>query len=127
MLSVILYGRNDAHGYNLHKRAALSLNAIASKLSEPDDEIIVVDYNTPEELPTFPETIADTLTAEAIGRIRVIRVRAAFHSRFTGSTRLMALEPQSRNIAIRRANPNNRWILSTNTDMVFGRGTPRLP
>ncbi len=119
MLSVILYGRNDAHGYNLHKRAALSLNAIASVLTEPSDEIIFVDYNTPEELPTFPETIADTLTAEATRRIRVIRVRGVFHERFTGTTALKALEPQSRNIAIRRANPENRWILSTNTDMVF--------
>jgi hypothetical protein len=24
MFSVILYGRNDSHGYNLHKRAAIS-------------------------------------------------------------------------------------------------------
>lgn len=119
MLSVILYGRNDAHGYNLHKRAALSLNAIARVLTEPSDEIIFVDYNTPEELPTFPETIADTLTAEAMRRIRVIRVRSAFHDQFTARTALKALEPQSRNIGIRRANPDNRWILSTNTDMIF--------
>jgi hypothetical protein len=34
-------------------------------------------------------------------------------------THLAALEPHSRNIAIRRANPQNRWLLFTNTDMVF--------
>jgi hypothetical protein len=119
MLSIILYGRNDAHGYNLHKRAALSLNAIAAVLSEPSDEIIFVDYNTPDELPTFPEAIADTLTAECKARLRILRVRPAFHRRFAGKTRLVALESQSRNIAVRRANPANRWILSTNTDMVF--------
>ena len=62
MLSVILYGRNDAHGYNLHKRGALSLNCIAQVLTEDSDELIFVDYNTPDELPTFPEAIADTLT-----------------------------------------------------------------
>ena len=28
MFSVILYGRNDSHGYNLHKRAAISLSLI---------------------------------------------------------------------------------------------------
>ena len=33
MLSVILYGRNDSYGYNLHKRAAISLNCIAEMLS----------------------------------------------------------------------------------------------
>ena len=31
----------------------------------------------------------------------------------------MALETQSRNIALRRSNPNNRWILYTNTDMLL--------
>ena len=49
MLSVVLYGRNDSHGYNLHKRAAISLNAIAELLTDPDDEILFVDYNTPDE------------------------------------------------------------------------------
>jgi hypothetical protein len=119
MLSVIVYGRNDSHGYNLHKRAALSLNAIAHVLDAPDDEIIFVDYNTPDELPTFPETIADTLTPEAKRRVRVIRVRPSYHAQFAGKTSLVALESQSRNIAVRRANPANKWILSTNTDMVF--------
>ena len=119
MLSILLYGRNDSHGYNLHKRAALSLNCIAAALNEPDDEILFVDYNTPDELPTFPEAIGDTLTEACKARLRVIRVRPSFHRRFAGRTRLAALEPQSRNIAARRANPANRWLLSTNTDMIF--------
>jgi hypothetical protein len=119
MLSIILYGRNDSHGYNLHKRAALSLNAIAAVLSAPDDEIIFVDYNTPDELPTFPEAIGDTLTDPCKARLRVLRVRPDVHKRIADKTRLVALESQSRNIAIRRANPANKWILSTNTDMVF--------
>ncbi len=125
MLSVILYGRNDSHGYNLHKRAAISLNAIAHLLSDPDDEIIFVDYNTPDDLPTFPEAIADTLTAQAIERLRVLRVRPREHeARFAARTHLVALEPIARNVAIRRSNPNNRWVLSTNTDMIFvPRGT----
>ena len=62
MLSVILYGRNDSYGYNLHKRAAISLNCIAEMLSGEHDEIIFVDYNTPNDLPTFIEAIYDTLT-----------------------------------------------------------------
>lgn len=119
MLSILVYGRNDSHGYNLHKRAALSLNAIAETLTHPDDEIIFVDYNTPDELPTFPEAIGDTLTDACKARLRVIRVRGAFHRQFAGKTRLVALESQSRNIAVRRANPANHWILSTNTDMIF--------
>ena len=119
MLSLIVYGRNDSYGYNLHKRAALSLNCMAEVLSDSDDEILFVDYNTPDDFPTFPEAIKDTLTDNAIRRLRILRVRPTIHARFARRTRLVALEPIARNVAVRRSNPANRWILSTNTDMIF--------
>lgn len=119
MISLILYGRNDSHGYNLHKRAAISLNAMAEVLADPDDEILFVDYNTPDDLPTFIEAIGDTLTACAKERLRVLRVRPRVHERYRDKTHLVALESISRNVALRRSNPNNRWVLSTNTDMIF--------
>ena len=119
MISVIVYGRNDSHGYNLPKRAAISLNCIAEVLSDPDDEILFVDYNTSDDLPTFIEAIYDTLTPNAKSRLRVLRVRPQLHARLVKSTHLAALEPHSRNIAIRRSNPRNRWVLFTNTDMIF--------
>jgi hypothetical protein len=120
VISVIVYGRNDAHGYNLHRRAALSLNCIAEVLIDPDDEIVFVDYNTPEDLPTFVEALADTLTDRCLGLLRVIRVPAAIHEqRFAARTHLPAIEPVARNAGVRRANPSNRWLLSTNTDMIL--------
>lgn len=125
MLSLVLYGRNDNHGYNLHKRAAISLNAMAEVLSEADDEILFVDYNTPDDLPTFPEAISDTLTDRAKEKLRVLRVRPVLHEQFRLRTHLNALESISRNIATRRSNPNNRWVLSTNTDMIFVPHEPR--
>jgi hypothetical protein len=120
VISVIVYGRNDAHGYNLHRRAALSLNCIAEVLSDRDDEIVFVDYNTPDELPTFVEALSDTLTDRCLERLRVFRVPAEVHQqRFAARTHLPALEPIARNAGVRRANPSNRWLLSTNTDMIF--------
>lgn len=119
MFSVILYGRNDSHGYNLHKRAAISLNAIAEVMSDPDDEILFVDYNTPDDHPTFPEAIQDTLTDKAKQVLRIFRVRPEQHVHLKSKTHLVALEAQSRNIALRRSNPRNRWILYTNTDMLL--------
>ncbi|WP_371420919.1 hypothetical protein [Tardiphaga sp.] len=119
MISIILYGRNDSYGYNLHKRAALSFNCMAELLADESDEIIFVDYNTPDDFPTFPEAIADTLTARARQKLRILRARPPVHERYRGKTRLQAIEPISRNIAVRRSNPANRWILSTNTDMIF--------
>jgi hypothetical protein len=119
MISVILYGRNDSHGYNLHKRAAISFNCIAEMLSDVDDEILFVDYNTPNDLPTFIEAIYDTLTPRAKSLLRVFRVRPQLHARMVKHTHLVALEPHSRNIAIRRSNAGNRWVLLTNSDMIF--------
>lgn len=119
MISIVLYGRNDNYGYNLHKRAALSLNCMAEVLSDPADEILFVDYNTPDDFPTFPEAIQDTLTDKAKRHLRILRVRPSVHARFASRTHLVALEPVARNVAVRRSNPANRWILSTNTDMIF--------
>jgi hypothetical protein len=120
LISLIVYGRNDAHGYNLHRRAALSLNCIAEVLTDPDDEIVFVDYNTPDELPTFVEALSDTLTERCLGLLRVLRVPAALHEqRFAGRTHLPVSEPVARNSAVRRGNPANRWLLLTNTDMIF--------
>jgi hypothetical protein len=119
MISIVLYGRNDSYGYNLHKRAALSFNCMSELLTDDDDEILFVDYNTPDDFPTFPEAIQDTLTPLARKRLRILRVRPHVHERFRSKTRLVALEPISRNVAVRRSNPANRWILSTNTDMIF--------
>ena len=81
LFSVILYGRNDSHGYNLHKRAAISFNALAEVMSDPDDEILFVDYNTPDDHPTFPEAIHDTLTDKAKKVMRILRVRPDQHVR----------------------------------------------
>ncbi|MBV9521065.1 MAG: hypothetical protein JO068_23425 [Hyphomicrobiales bacterium] len=119
MISIVLYGRNDNYGYNLHKRAALSFNCMAEVLHNDGDEILFVDYNTPNDFPTFPEAIQDTLSEKARKRLRVFRVRPHVHRRFGSKTKLVALEPIARNIAVRRSNPENRWILSTNTDMIF--------
>src|SRR5712675_1843833 len=107
MFSVILYGRNDSHGYNLHKRAAISFNALAEVMSDPDDH------------PTFPEAIHDTLTDKAKQVMRILRVRPDQHAHLRPKTHLVALEAQSRNVALRRSNPRNRWILYTNTDMLL--------
>lgn len=117
MLSIILYGRNDDHGYNYHKRLAISLNCLAELLTDPSDEIIFVDYNTSNELPTIIEAIQDTLTDKTRKLLRVFRVRGHHHAQF--NTKLSVLESVARNVAIRRSNRENKWILSTNGDMVF--------
>ena len=120
MISVIFYGRNDNHGYNLHKRASLSLNNIAELLTNQDDEILFVDWNTPPGLPTFIESIHDLLTYKAKKLTKVIKVDFNIHDQIFGSkTDKQTVEPVARNAAITRSNSKNKWVLSTNTDMIF--------
>src|SRR5215213_7115041 len=119
MISIVLYGRNDNYGYNLAKRGALGLNCMAEVLTDDADELLFVDYNTPDDFPTFPEAIADTLTEQAKRHLRIFRVRPEHHAPFAARTHLKVVEPVARNVAVRRSNPANRWVLSTNTDMIF--------
>ena len=112
MLSLIVYGRNDNHGYNYHKRLAVSLNCLAEVLSLPGDEILFVDYCSAQDFPTVIEAVSDTLTEKAKSVLKIFRLR----SRKKGS---LSEEALCRNVAIRRANPENPWILSTNVDMLF--------
>ncbi|HUD01247.1 MAG TPA: hypothetical protein VMR37_02895 [Rhabdochlamydiaceae bacterium] len=118
MLSIIIYGRNDNHEYNYHKRLAISLNCIAEMLSDPNDEIVFADYNSPDDFPTIVEAIQDTLTLKAKKYIRILRIRPHHHQCFK-KIHLPVLETVARNAAIRRSNPENKWILSTNSDMIF--------
>lgn len=120
MISVVVYGRNDSHGYNLTKRATLSLNSLAEALTHPDDEILFVDWNTERGLPPFPLTIQDVLTNKCRELLHIIRVSPADHHEFAGGrTSRPTIEPVARNVAIRRAKSSNPWILSTNTDVLL--------
>src|SRR4051812_32622914 len=104
MISVLVYGRNDSHGYNHHRRIALSLNCLAEVLTDSADEIIFVDYNTPDELPTAVEALADTLSERCLGMMRVLRVPAALHTEhYSRRTHLGLVEPVARNAGARRS------------------------
>ena len=118
MISVVIYGRNDNYGFHLNKRTAGGLNCLAEILTK-EDEILFVDYNTPDHLPTLPEFIWDTLTPKALELIRVIRISSDIHRQVKGDSPLPILENISRNAAITRSNPENHWILSTNPDVIF--------
>ena len=122
MISIITYGRNDNYSYNLVKRTAFSFNCLAEVMNDENDEILFVDYNTPDHLPTLPEAIWDTLTEKALARVKVIRISREIHEKIKGDSPLPILENVSRNAAIVRSNPANRWMLSTNPDVLLVSG-----
>lgn len=116
MLSIVVVGRNDSHGYNLSKRVATSLNSLSLPMTG-EDELIFVDWNSDDINPTFIDAIRDTLTEQTLKHLVVYRVRESIHKEFAKDIKRPILEPIARNVGIRRA--KNQWILSTNTDMIF--------
>lgn len=118
MITFLVVGRNDYYGINLHKRTALSLNYFGSLCQEADDEIVYVDCNTPPYELTLAEAIADTLMPETRQRLRIFRVTGEQMSTALGETPLKFSDELSRNVGLRRSNPANQWVLSTNPDIL---------
>lgn len=103
----------------MHKRVAISLNCISEMLTDSDDEILLVDCNTPDDMPTLCESIQDTLSDRTKKLLKIFRIRPEIYERHKRGSPLKVLEGLCRNVAIRRSNPKNRWILSTNPDIVL--------
>jgi len=121
MITFLVVGRNDGYGINLHKRTAISLNHLASLCEDADDEIIYVDCNTREEDCTLVEAIADTLSPAAKRYLKAYRITKDQMFGAIGETPLPFSDELSRNAGLRRSNPRNRWLLSTNCDVLIHR------
>lgn len=118
MLSVVLIGRNDNHGYNLSKRVSQSINSIAQALHSTD-EIIFVDWNSPLGHPPMPISIHDDLSKFAKKLLKIVVVPPSIHAQFAGQANKMLLEPLARNVGMRRVSNESKWILNTNTDILL--------
>ena len=118
MISIAMVGRNDSHGYNMHKRIAVCINSLSHILDDPNDEILFSDCNTRDDLPTVVEAISDTLTEKTKSHLRIFRIRPSLFKKYNGNSRLPISESLSKNVAIRRSNPHNPWFLSGTSDIV---------
>jgi hypothetical protein len=84
-----------------------------------EDEIIFVDWNTPEDMPVLLVSIADTLTSKTKNILKLITIDPEMHSRVSRGSHRKVLEPIARNVGIRMTDSDSDWVLSTNTDMLF--------
>jgi len=91
---------------------------MAHLLSE-GDEIVFVDWNTPIGYPVMPVSIKDDLLPKTKSLLRIIRVPQSVHNLVSEGSNRALIEPLARNVGIRRASPNSKWILSSNTDILF--------
>ena len=91
---------------------------MAQMLSE-GDEIVFVDWNTPIGYPVMPVSIKDDLLPKTKSLLRIIRVPQLVHNLVSEGSNRALIEPLARNVGIRRASANSKWILSSNTDILF--------
>lgn len=105
-LSIICAGRNDGHCGDFIDRMNCSFETLPS-----DAEIIMVEWNPPEDRPPLASTIRRR-------GVRVITVSRELHNQMHGHDWLPFFEYRAKNVGIRRAHGN--WILSMNPDIILG-------
>ncbi len=117
-LSVVVTARNDDHGGNLLGRMQAFVNAWIgqAKRHRLSSELIVVDWNPPQDRPPLIEAIqwpADTGPCE----VRFIQVPPEIHNTYQHPSALPLYQMIAKNVAMRRS--RGRFILATNIDLVF--------
>ncbi len=117
-LSVVVTARNDDHGGNLLGRMQAFVNAWIgqAKRHRLSSELIVVDWNPPQDRPPLIEAIkwpADTGPCQ----VRFIQVPAEIHSTYQHPAALPLYQMIAKNVAMRRS--RGRFILATNIDIIF--------
>ena len=117
-LSVVVTARNDDHGGNLLGRMQAFVNAWIGQAKRHglSSELIVVDWNPPQDRPPLIEAIkwpADTGPCQ----VRFIQVPAEIHSTYQHPAALPLYQMIAKNVAMRRS--RGRFILATNIDIIF--------
>jgi hypothetical protein len=116
-LSVVATARNDDHGGRLLHRLQLFVDGLAAQCDRHgmDAELLLVEWNPPEDKPHLSEVIVWPESNRC--SFRVVEVPPHVHAQLEHSDRLPLFQMIAKNVGIRRA--NGEWILATNVDVLF--------
>lgn len=108
----VVIARNDNYGGNLTERAGYCLNSLV----ETFDEIIYVDWNTPDNKVSLIEEAKDFVKKSP--KIKWIRITSEQASEWTGHdpAAQSVCEVMARNIGLRRL--TSKFLVSTNIDVI---------
>jgi glycosyltransferase involved in cell wall biosynthesis len=109
MKSVVIPTRNDNYGYFLTERTIQCLNNMVSNF----DEVIVVDWNSPDGVPAIRQAIN---SIQKTGKIRCIVVPKEVVEQHIPHDTNPCCDVIARNVGIQRA--RSEWILSSNIDIL---------
>lgn len=117
-LSIVVTARNDGHGGDLLKRAALfflSIDELSYKYKLPV-EVIVVEWNPPLDKPFLHEVFTFNELNTYLS-VRFIEVPGEIHNKMKNHDSLGLHQMIAKNVGIRRANAD--FVLCTNIDILF--------
>lgn len=113
-LSIIVVTRNDDYGQYQNERFRLFLRSLIDGQRYLNIELVIVEWNPPDNRPSLSEQYKDLL--EKIDT-SIIKVPMTIHSQFSNPLNLPLFEYVGKNVGVRHAKYN--WILITNPDIYF--------
>jgi len=109
-IGAVVIGRNDGYGGDTAAKALYALTSLIHAL----DEVIFVDWNSPNDEPLFEDILPQL---PKTGKLRCIAITQAMHTELTGGAEAQkCVEVLARNIGIRRLKTD--WSISTNQDVM---------
>jgi hypothetical protein len=124
-ISVVVAARNDGHGGNMLERTQAFLDAWLgqSKRHNLPSEIIVVDWNPPEDRPRLREALRWPASGGPC-EVRFVGVPAEVHRQFKNAKDIVLHQMIAKNVGIRRA--RGEFVLATNPGIVLSSELMRL-
>src|SRR3972149_2074020 len=117
-LSIVVAARNDEHSGRFLRRLQLFVSGLLeqAKVHELDSELIIVEWNPPDEVPKLREALAWPRETEPCS-VRIVEVPQELHRRYKNADRLPLHQMIAKNVGIRRA--RGRFVLATTADLLF--------
>ncbi len=117
-ISIVVTARNDDHGGGFMRRMQIFTNALLAQAQrhELKAELIVVDWNPPQDRPPLYEALYWPDKNEFCS-VRFIEIPPKIHNQYIYSGKLPLYQMIAKNVAIRRS--RGQFILASNIDIIF--------
>lgn len=118
-ISFVVVARNDNYGGDFLHRINVFVKVLTTLCEGHglQSELIIVEWNPPEESPRLINVILWPDIQRKYCRIRIIEVPNELHKILPNSNRLPLFEYIGKNVGVRRA--QGEYILATNPDIIF--------
>jgi len=122
-ISFVTVARNDDHGGNFLERMQVFISALLQQIKKHNlnAELIIVDWNPPDDKPKLSQVLSLSFSSELFKnipcKIRIIEVPSEIHKRFQYFDKIALFQMIGKNVGIRRA--HGEYVVATNVDLLY--------